>query len=487
MFSKTTKGIYIGKPEAEAERINQHYGYSRLFRDYMNLDEKINNGCFIISGRKGAGKSAYANWLLEQSKSSESLFCSIFKKDELDLEKLISGSSNKPVQFDTLFEWIILVRFVRMILDSNVGTYLNQYKALKDFYNKNSGLVEIDKYDISEILADREINFSALKQQFGFFSGFKSKMIKAPFYQMITPLRGTIKQMLSMDIYRDRKFFVLFDDLDIGFKLKRENDRKMLLDLVRVAKRYNTDYLAETSAKVLLFIRDDIADRLEGTDCDVNKIFSSYQFCINWYSYISSNADLKKSLLRQFINQRIELAFKQKDYSYDQEDPWSSFIRENENEQKTLFKYVLDHTFYTPRDLMTIFKDIDTKDYTIPLSFKDLNTLLKEYSKIKKKEIVDELLALYDKNTINELLEILKDVAEAGSVPYVDIITDLHSIGLDEDDLNTLVDYSLLVPVDKTGYKFFIYRNNSLSGKPSDYDYSVPKVLNTYFSTTVWH
>ena len=486
MFSKTTKGIYIGKPEAEAESINQHYGYSRLFRDYMNIDEKINNGCFIISGRKGAGKSAYANWLLEQSKSSETLFCSIFKKDELDLEKVINSPSDKPVQFDALFEWIILVRFVRMILDSNVGTYLSQYKALKDFYNKNSGLVEIDKYDISEILSDREINFSALKQHFGFFSGFKSKMIKAPFYQMITPLRGTIKQMLSMDIYRERKFFVLFDDLDIGFKLQRENDRKMLLDLVRVSKRYNTDYLAGTSAKVLLFIRDDIANRLEGTDCDVNKIFSSYQFCINWYPYISGQRDLKQSLLRQFINQRIELAFKQKGYNCNKEDPWSSFVQENE--QRGQFRYVLDHTFYTPRDLITIFKDIDSKDYSIPLSYKDLNILLREYSKIKKREIVDELVALYDKATIDELLGILKDVAASPEpFTYNDIITDLRNIGLDEEDLNTLVDYSLLVPVDKSGYKFFIYRNNTLSGKPSDYDYSVPKVLITYFSTTVWH
>lgn len=490
MFGKTTRGFYIGKPEAEAENINGRYeGYSSLFKDFLNIEDSIKKGNFIISGRKGSGKTAYANWLVEQSKGSETLFCELFKGNELKLEEIIQSNNMPELQYEALFEWIILVRLVKMIIDSETGTYLNQYKALKEFYVKNAGHIEIDKYVIEEVLKNQEVNFAPLKQHFGFFSGFKSKMVKAPFYQMITPLRGTVNQMLTMEIYSNRKFYVMFDDLDIGFSLNSQRDCKMLMNLVRVAKRYNTDYLVNTPAKVLLFVRDDISDKLEGTDCDVNKIFSSYQFCINWYEYDSYQRDLKNSLLRQFINRRIALAFTQKGYSYDKEDPWKSFVKEKEDGQRSVFRYVLDFTFYTPRDLISIFKDVGDKDLQLPLSIQDINTLIRKYSKVKKKEICDELLVLYDKEQIDAIFEVLCEIAreESGSLSYEELLEEFLKHELDEEDIRTLTEYSLLVPVDEHGYQYFVYRENRIQKDISSYSFSVPKVIKTYFSSNVWH
>ena len=60
--------------------------------------------------------------------------------------------------------------------------------------------------------------------------------------------------------------------------------------------------------------------------------------------------------------------------------------------QKSSFKYVLDHTFYLPRDIVTIFNNVGQKDFRLPISQSNLKSLIKEYSMIKKKEIVDELV-----------------------------------------------------------------------------------------------
>lgn len=44
----TTKGLYIGKPEAEAESASNYLG--NFFEDFLDIEGNINNGYFIISG-----------------------------------------------------------------------------------------------------------------------------------------------------------------------------------------------------------------------------------------------------------------------------------------------------------------------------------------------------------------------------------------------------------------------------------------------------
>lgn len=161
----TTQGLYLGKPEAEAENVSQTQNLLAFFEDYQNISNSIEKGCFIITGRKGAGKSAYAGWLIEKSESEDMQYCSLIKKNEFDLETMIQSIPFEGLRFEALFEWIVLVRIVKLIIDSRIGNYLKEYRALTEFYNKNSGLVNIDRYVINEILANKEINFSPLKKK----------------------------------------------------------------------------------------------------------------------------------------------------------------------------------------------------------------------------------------------------------------------------------------------------------------------------------
>ena len=52
---RTTNGMDLGRPEAEAEKCFM----LDYFEDYFAITENIQRGRFIISGRKGSGKSAY--------------------------------------------------------------------------------------------------------------------------------------------------------------------------------------------------------------------------------------------------------------------------------------------------------------------------------------------------------------------------------------------------------------------------------------------
>ena len=480
----TTEGMYIGKPEAEAERVDTH----ALFQDYLNIENNIQRGNFLITGRKGAGKSAYAIWLQDKAQHDDFLFCSLVKKEEFALEEMIQAVDAVHLKYDALFEWIILVRFVKLVLDSNTGTYLKQIDALNRFYEKNAGFVNIDKYVIKEILTNKEVNFSPLKGEFGFFSRvLGNKSIKAPFYQMISPLRETLIQVLKMDIFKDYNFLLLFDDLDVKFKLTREADRIMLMDLIRVARRYNTEYLLGTNAKVLLFIRDDIGDRLEGVDSDKSKIFGSYEYCINWYENDIAQKDETAIMLRKFINHRLARSFEKCNIPYDEEDPWLSFVEEEpfEEGQRSQFKYILDHTFYLPRDLINLFKNISDKRLTLPLTKASVNSLLREFADVKKQEIDDELYVVYDQNDdmVDKLFQVIEKVNNGRDVTYDQILRFLDELSMPHKEFHTMLEYSLLIPVSKANnHLFFNYREKSISKRFENYTYRPPKILRLYFS-----
>lgn len=480
----TTQNLYLGKPEAEAENVNKQQNLSAFYEDFLNIEHQVRNGYFIISGRKGTGKSAYAWHLMALSENNENLYCNLVKKNDFNLEEIVQNLSGEQIKYESLFEWIILTRIVKLILDSKRGKSHHLIKAIADFYKKNAGFVDIDKYTVTEILTNKEVNFSPLKNNFGFFrSLFGSKSIKAPFYRMIQPLREVLQQIVSMPLLEDVEFYILFDDLDVNFKLYNENDCTMLMDLVRIVRRYNTEYFRDSAVRILILMRDDIADRLVGVDCDKNKIFNSYEHVISWYDHDMAQKDERNILLRRFINKRLAIAFKQLDIPYNIQDPWLTFVKEMDYEAKSSFKYILDHTFYIPRDLIMIFKDVGSKNMQLPLSHDDINSLLRDYSKMKRNEIEDELVALYTKEQIKSIFDSLKDVCNSWDANYSMVIDILKEHGLEESDFDNLLDYSLLIPIDKNGHMYFNYREKKMTNSYGDYMYNTPKILTLYFKS----
>ena len=273
----------------------------------------------------------------------------------------------------------------------------------------------------------------------------------------------------------------MFDDLDVKFKLNRENDRKMLMDLIRIAKRYNTEYLHNSNARILLFVRDDVIDGLEGIEGgDVAKIFSSYEYRINWYVHDLACTDERNILLRKFINKRLAFMFKQKGWKFDELDPWQSFVASLDL-GKSSFKYVLDHTFYLPRDIVTIFSNIGKKDFKLPINQSNLYSLIKEYSFVKKKEIVDELVLNFDKKLVDNIFKVLAELS-VGQKDYQELMEIFDEYELSHELFETLIEYNLIVPRGADGHLYFNYREQSAKHfNYKEFEYCLPKVLYMYF------
>ncbi len=480
----TTNGIYLGTPEAEGE-IRNGQGLVEFFEDYMNILGEITKEKFIITGRKGAGKSAIVKYLRDNATYEKEMYAAIVRPSDIDLERSIQIAKQSDLDyFSQLYEWIILTKFVKMLLKTSDVQYTPEYRALVQFQSKNSGLLNVDDWDKLNFEQEesRLINFSALKSVFNSELGktLKTSGIKAHFIKFIPTLREIVIKMLHFEGLQRFNFLVLFDDLDINFKLYKDEDKTRLLNLIRVTKLYNTEYLKDTKGKILIFIRDDVSDQLSGMATDKNKIFSSYETRLNWYDHLDIDHE-ENTLLRKFINKRIQLAFEATGKKYDEKDPWLSLIDNSpckDYNNNTAFKYILDFTFYLPRDILLFFKDLEKTNFQIPMKPADVKLLLKEYVKRKKDEIVDELTIQYeDKETIFQLMAALKDLSNHNNYRMKDVLDQLNQFGLNENCFLLLVDYCLLIPKDNKGNLYYKYREMPFEGELNDYVFTMPKCL----------
>lgn len=472
----STKNLLNWKPEAEGERQQM----SRLYTDLLGLEDAVNNNEFIIMGRKGSGKSAYAVHLQALAENPENMIsCESINPHEIQLERLINVVDDGTTDYTALLEWLILTKFVSLILGTKDGKQNKNYQDLAYFYKNTSGHIEFTKDTIVETIREREFNISALNS-INAKAGKQtvSKNYKAPFLTMVNSLRDVVCETLSMDVYRKYTFYILIDDLDIDFSLKDSQSKQRLLSLLRIVCKYNTNYLLGTSSKILIFVRNDIANKISAVGGDSQKLLDSYGYCINWYR----NTD-EENFLYKLINHRLFITFVEKDISIpDGVEPWQLFAEDGYQQ----FKKILDSTFYLPRDIINILNKSKDKNWTLPLSDKQFSLLINEYAPSKFEEICNELAASFNGEEIfaikNVLYKIASENRDRGDyMTYDRVLELLFSKNLNEEHFYILVEHDLLVPVDNKNNLYFSYRKKKMYGTYDEYSYALPKVLYDLF------
>ncbi len=411
-----TSNFFIGSPEAEAE--NTHNSIVQLddvFEDFLDVISKLQSEKFIISGRKGSGKSALAERIYSISRDSPQYFCDFIKKGDIDIEKItqISKANDSHINQELIIEWIILIKFVNQLVENEAISGQKEIQDLKIFLKKNSGFVNTKSHQIEEILQSGgwEINIDYFKRFLSarFGNRFDIKSGKAPFYKLLPHLKATIKELFINTLNRENYYILIFDDLDIGFNSKDKNNIKTLLNILRIVKEYNISFFGKEgiNAKIILLLRDDISRVLLNEDADTAKLFSSYEIPLNWYHHGSIFKNEDELAIKQFINKRIALNFQKNELDYNVEKPWESLIESDPSYSHTSFKYIIDHTLIRPRDLILFFKPLPEMKLQIPLSKFDVNNLLGKYSIEFVKELKNELTAHYNSSQIDSIFSVL--------------------------------------------------------------------------------
>lgn len=469
----TTKGFYFGATEAEGENV-QGQGLLEYFDDYLDILPLVNKGRFIFLGRKGAGKSAIAKYVKDSSEKQADSFTALIRMHDLELEKLIQGDAfeNFENKEAVVFEWLILVQLIKLLVQNESAKWSDEYPKLKAFLERNSGIVNIDKYQVKEVIRnkDYEVSFEPLRHAFGgvFKNHFGTKQVKAPFHQLIPALREIVQKITKYPVNQQMEFCLMFDDLDITFQ-ENAQKQKMITELLRIAKHYNTDVLKNTSCNILIFLRDDIRRKIEELYPDTGKIFSSYEIPIRWYDHQTFKMDENVTNLKSFINKRIALNFKSLGLSHDSSDPWSTLISDNPfgYQGKSSFKYIIDFTFYRPRDLILFLANVGLKEYQYPLDPDTVKLLLSQYIKSNIIEIKNELGLNFEQSEIKTLFDKffphLTNHSNLTKDKLCEII-DGYGFSMESHDVFDLLwQYSLIAFKDNDGKFFFNHRGDEIT------------------------
>jgi hypothetical protein len=180
-------------------------------------------------------------------------------------------------------------------------------------------------------------------------------------------------------------------------------------------------------------------------------MFASYSLELKWYEdeFRNQEDNLK---LKQFIVKRIVENFKRLNIVYNHNNPFGSFVDETEyrarsgNTSKTCFKYIIEHTFFRPRDLILLFSDIDRYKFELPISRSNIKTLIGKYANLMILELQNELSVSYSPNEIQRIFAVLKAFNEK-NFSYITLRTNLQNTGFTEnadDVIEDLFDYSMI-------------------------------------------
>lgn len=475
--------IFLGAPEAEAEALpNSKMPLSTVYEDHCDLIGALANEKFIVVGRKGSGKSAFAEHICSIAESEANLFARFVRQGESNLEHIVQiGIENgHQVEKENLYTWLILTNILKMFSDNQAANNSKEYSLLKHFIAKNSGYIDICESEVKELVRTQgfDIDIQYLKRFFSSKMGksLQIKQEKAAFYKLIPHLKEVLLKVLTSHYERENKnsYVLFFDDLDIAFDANDENTVNSLVSLIRASKEINNEFFAKNSldSKVVILLRDDISKKIASATSDTAKIFSSYSAPINWYQdeYHSGDEELKLNI-RKFINKRINCAFAQEELTVNKSDPWFSLVEDpfvaSQEASKSSFKYILDHTFFRPRDLLLFFKPLSQHKYDYPLSKTDVNHLIGLYCGEVINEIKNEFSCFYSSeqiatifNAFGEISAALKD-PQVRSIPYSEAIQiiDQNCAGVSASQLlEDMFDRSLLGNMGDNGYVYFKHR-----------------------------
>jgi hypothetical protein len=495
LFGKNTKGLFIGIPEAESEsNFKATVKLEEVFEDFLSALPELETEKFIITGRKGNGKSALGQVISQKAKNSPNEFCCFIRKSDIDLEELVQLSKDlgHNIEKEVLFKWIILTKILSLITQNEAVQHLKEIKTLRDFLNKNTGYVNINRYEIKGIIEKNgfEIHIEKLLRFFRFKKNREIQLSgqKAPFYKLIPHLENAILSVLDSeeDKLQGNIYKLIFDDLDIEFKAEKKESVDSILNLIRIARHYNNNFFSENEidAKVIILLRDDISDVLIKRSADMAKIFSSGSIPLYWYEHDLYRRDENLIPLKKFINKRIAKAFERKDFEYVKTDPWSSLINTNDELRDSSFKYIIDHTFQSPRDLILFFQDLSKYEFRIPLGLSDLNTLIGKYAQKCKLEIDNALAIYFSPSDIDNIFRIFKSLSELNDFTYDNISKEIEKYEFNKSTDNVmeiLYDYSLIGNKASNGNQvYFKYREEE--SDTFDIDFTKPFVLHRIIS-----
>ena len=340
-------GIYnvvFGTTDADTELIRTPEIFNNAFFDPNDyIQELIDGHKYIVTGRKGDGKSAYyakLKCLAEKDNSLETIGVNLEKLNSGFFEKFTDRDLNGGKRYVPMWRCIILLELVKYIEKRGFQVQRPNYNSLVEALGRiglltgesvEETIVKLDSTDFS-ISVYNWISYGNHRE--------KERVIRGA-----NDVYSVLFNELS-DIYLGgTRFRMVFDGLDDILRTK-DFSVEIITGLIRAANEINNVFFKKTlNFKVIVLIRSDIFDLCR--DPDISKIRFASTINLSW----QIDANPYSSDLAKIILARFNMAGP----SYDSfQTLWQTYFPDNIDGKDALL-YMLDNTLYKPRDMLMFF------------------------------------------------------------------------------------------------------------------------------------
>ncbi len=374
---------------------------------YLNL---INFEKFIILGRKGTGKTAIFKKILKERDSTTFSFGHTFSDYPWHYhDKQVKLGVPDFDKYTHSWKYLIYLTLSKILLNQDQSLpynelgleYLSKIESfvLDTYGTRDPDLTQIfSPYKKLKLKPDFEIDLGIFK---GKISPEQVTIEHLP--SIVQEVNSNLSKYVINCLNPDHKYYILFDQLDLGFDPGSLEYQNRLVGLMLAARDINN--LAKENGKQLsisVFLRDDIYNGLKFED--KNKLTVGYSTFIEW--------DIKSShTLKNLIEKRLtELLSDNAEHI-----TWEQVFDESQlmTGKQSKYNYIIDRTFLRPRDIIQFCNEIIGQHKSNPekidkITNAEIYSAKEEYSKYFLNELDDEIhkhIPDYE-----NLLEVIKSI-----------------------------------------------------------------------------
>lgn len=303
---------------------------------------------FLVAGRKGSGKTAIFMRLIEEAETDDDIQVIAHTFDDYPWphheRQAVEGV---PAERRYLQSWIylILIGVARLVL-KDVQTerldeeQFNNYERMRAFVQDAYGKTNPDFSQVFQPLKKKfrlDLLFKPTPVVEAGIKEVEPRELPVYFSQVNKEMMGALISILN----QDKKYFVCFDEIDLGFDSSSREHSDRLAGLLLAAREvFRTARRAGKHLNPVVFMRSDILNDLDFED--KNKITSELT------SYVMWNEDDQFNL-----RQLMEARFGALDGGDSVLVDWRKVFDEGQKiGQQSKYSYILQRTMMRPRDII---------------------------------------------------------------------------------------------------------------------------------------
>lgn len=410
------KDIYIGDIDGDKEAGKDNF--MQLFYNKNNIAEDIiNTDKFIISGRKGTGKTFLANYLMSHLVNNNHL-CSLYRLEDFQKRKLIDLQYQelKDNELSLFWRWIFLIQMAENITQSSTWRSKNplsaERKLRKFLIEKNpEGFFKEDNRTTTK---HAKLNFTGkskrtLSNEIDFQK--TTHYIRTHYFNHIDELERLLINYISQK--RSNGITLIYDDLDelenrMAYNVEYS---RLIIKMLETVRNLNFTLCKHNRhCRVVALLRIDILDGLHKYSSNTNKWITANSVNLVWFSQGESHPcehPLMDMILKKIKNSVDEYK------NLDEKNLYDIIFPHNINNTNPL-NHLLNYSYGRPRDIvryLNIMKERFPNDTAFLANH--FKTCSQEYSAWFYRELENEISIHERKNMISESIELIVRFAKS--------------------------------------------------------------------------